>query len=206
MLRVQLRKRIWLALLAVAVVTLGAIMVTASLAANAPTTSPSPTASTSVDTPVPDVRAPSPHYLSRPPYFLNTTEKETRIYLKNATMWYGTPDSAIAKNVGYKVPDGTSVFIINGTIQNDYTTEQIIESSQGRLDTCFIGLDLYVYYSQGNSLPLFERGNPLRGTYEIGLKGGENAYFNMIFDTPSTSKTFAYFEIYVAFIDPIPQS
>ncbi len=204
MLRVQLRKRIWFVLLAVAAVTLGAIMVTASLAVNAPVVA-SPGATEETDVPVSGIRPVSAHYLSRPPYYPNNTEKETRIYLKDATVWNGSSDSEIAKDVGYKVPEGTSIFIINGTIQNDYSTEQIIKSSQGRLDTCFLGLDLYVYDSQGNLLPLFERGNPLRGTYEIGLKGGENAYFNMIFDTPSTSKTFAYFEIYVEFIDPIPQ-
>jgi hypothetical protein len=156
----------------------------------------------SPDFSVSDVSAVSPHYLSRPPYYPNNTDKSTKIFLESATLWYDK-NSSITSDLGYDLPKGSSALVINGTIRNDYTREQIVRWTQAGKDSCYIGLDLYVYEKQGNVVSIIERGNPLRGCFELSLRGSESASFNMIFDTQS--RNFAYYEIYVEYLDPAPQ-
>src|SRR3990170_4645251 len=92
----------------------------------------------SFDVPASGIKVVSPHYLSGPPYFPNNTYKITKIFLESATPWYGYSNSSIAAKVGINVPEGTSVLIINGTIRNDYTAEEILQWSQEGVGDCYI--------------------------------------------------------------------
>ena len=194
-----MRKRVWFALIPVVAIAIAAILLTASWAVNTPSEqegNPSP------DFPASGIVAVSPHYLSGLPYYPNNTYKLTKIFLESATPWYGYPNSTIASKVGIKVPNGASVLIINGTIRNDYTAQEILQWSQEGVGDCYIGLDAYLYNKQGNLISVIERGNPFRGCYEVSLKGGQTASYNMVF---ITNTEVAYFEIYVSYLRPIPQ-
>jgi hypothetical protein len=198
-----LRKRVWFALIPVVAIAIAAILLTASWAANAPTDQES---NQSPDFQASGILAVSPHYLSGLPYYPNNTYKITKIFLESATPWIGYANSTIAVKVGVKVPDGSSVLIINGTIRNDYTSQEIIQWSQEGVSDCYIGLDAYLYNKQGNLISVIERGNPLRGSFEVSLRGGEAASYNMVFITNSdVANNVAYYEIYVSYLRPIPQ-
>ena len=197
-----LKKRLWLASISVTVVALGMIMLVAFFAGGTTNTS-TPQGSTQSGVPELNVKAPDSHYLLTSPYFPNSTYKITKIFLESATPWIGYSNSSIAVKVGINVPQGTSVLIVNGTIRNDYTAEEILQWSQEGVGDCYIGLDAYLYNKQGNLVSIIERGNPFRGCYEVSLKGGETASYNMVF--VANSDDVAYFEIYVSYLRPIPQ-
>jgi hypothetical protein len=139
------------------------------------------------------------------PYYPNNTYKVTKIFLESAYIWYGYSNTTIAKKVGIddiKDLNGSTVLIMNGTIRNDYRAQELIQWSQEGDGSCYIGLDAYLYDAQGNLPNVIQRGNPFRGAYEISLRGGEEANYNMVF---ITNMTVAYYEIYVSYMRPIPQ-
>ena len=190
----------WFALIPVLAIATVIVTLVASWAANMPLNQEAAPWS---DVPASGITAASAHYLTGPPYFPNNTYKTTKIFLESATPWSGYSNSSIAATVGIDVPKDLSLLIINGTIRNDYTAEEILGWSQDGGGDCYIGLDVYLYNKQGNLVSIIERGNPLRGCYEVSLKGGETAIFNMVFVTPNTD--IAFFEIYVSYLRPIAQ-
>jgi hypothetical protein len=199
-----MKKPAWFALSSVLVVVfvILAALFLSSMARAATSTPTKEDLTSKPDFQVSDVAALNSQYLSRPPYYPNNTYKLTKIFLESATLWYDT-NSSVTKDLGYQIPKGSSAFVINGTIRNDYTLEQIVQWTQAGKDSCYIGLDLYVYDKQGSLVSIIERGNPLRGCFELPLRGGESAPFNMLFDVPT--KNFASYEIYVEYLDPTPQ-
>jgi hypothetical protein len=191
-------KKVWFALIPVAAVAVAVVMLVASCSAAVSVT---PVAN-KTDFPASEITAPAAHYLTQPPYYPNGTYKTTKIYLELAQPWYGYANSTIAAKVGIKDVDGASVIIINGTVRNDYSAQDILQWSQEGVSECYIGLDAYLYDHQGNLINVIERGNPFRGGYETSLQSGEKAFFNMVF---ITNASVAYFEIYVSYMNPRPQ-
>ncbi len=196
-----MKKRVWLALIPVAAVAIALLLVSSTWVATAET-SPSPQTKTPTDYPVTNITPPTAHYLTGLPYYPNNTYKVTKIFLESAYTWYGYSNTSIAKKLGIKDLDSSTVLVINGTIRNDYSAQEIIQWSQEGAPSCYIGLDAYLYDAQGNLLNVVARGNPFRGAYEISFRGGEEANYNMVFITNSTV---AYFEIYVSYMRPMPQ-
>jgi hypothetical protein len=196
-----LKKRVWLALIPVAAVAIVLLLFGSAWTATAET-SPNPQAKPPTDYPATGVTSPTPHYLTGLPYYPNNTYKVNKIFLESSHNWIGYSNSTIAKKLGIKDPNGSNVLIINGTIRNDYSAQEIIQWSQEGAGSVYIGLDAYLYDAQGNLLNVVERGNPFRGAYEISFRGGEETNYNMVFITNSTV---AYYEIYVSYMRPIPQ-
>jgi len=142
----------------------------------------------------------TPYYLSST-HFSNNTYVTTKIFLENATLWYDSNPNSVTY-AGFTTPEGMQLFIVNGTIRNDYSTEEILKSSQEGNTHCLVGLDVYLYDTQGNFVNTLNRGNPFRGSNEINLRGGEETNFNVAFATPNVDIT--AFEVYVTFLEPMP--
>lgn len=141
------------------------------------------------------------YYLCSPPNYPNNSYKITKIFLENVTAYDYSNTSSVA-GVEFTVHDGMSLFIINGTVRNDYSPSEILKSSHEGISHCTIGLDVYLYDAQGNFLNTLNRGNTFRGSCELLLRGSEKTDFEAIFVTPV--ENVAYFEIYVSFLDPLP--
>jgi hypothetical protein len=141
-----------------------------------------------------------PYYLSTPPFLSNNSYKITKVFLENATLWNGSSNSISGPNVFINL---TNPCFVNGTIRNDYTTQEIIELSKDGKSECYIGLDIYLYDNQGNMVNTLNRGNPFRGCYEVSLMNAQEASFTVDF---AASTQVASFEIYVSYLDPIPLS
>jgi hypothetical protein len=142
------------------------------------------------------------YYLTSPPNFPNNSYKITKIYLENATLWYGYSNEKLDADIEFDVPDGMFFFMVNGTIRNDYTGSEIVTSSQEGVSDCTIGLDIYLYDAQGNFISTLNRGNPFRGCYEVSLISSEEANFKVAFAVPE--KNVAHFEVYIRYLDPLP--
>ena len=141
------------------------------------------------------------HYLTTPPYFPNSTYKTTKVFLENATVWdNSTSDS---ENVDLSVPENHSLYFVNGTIRNDYSTQQIIQHSKEGKPYCSIGLDIYLYDSQGDFVNTLNQGNPFRGCCVLTMINGEEANFNVAFAVPD-SEVVVSFETFVSYLDPMP--
>jgi hypothetical protein len=154
----------------------------------------------SSDTLAPDIEV-TPHYLSTP-HFSSNTYITTKIFLEKANLWDIDASSSSVTEVGIAPPEGMSLFMVNGTIRNDYSTEEILRYSKEGNTHCLVGLDVYLYDNQENFVNTLNRGNPLRGSYELDLRGGEVANFNVVFATPNV--TITAFEVYVTFLEPMP--
>lgn len=141
----------------------------------------------------------TPHYLSTPTIYAGGSCRVTKIFLQEATLWFDSnADSAVAED--FPVAEDTFLFIVNGTLQNNYTPTEIIESSLEGVSDCIIGLDIRLYDNQGNSVSAVTRGTPFRG-FELKMKGGEEAYFEVPFVT--STRNVDYFEIYVSYLEPV---
>ncbi len=143
-----------------------------------------------------------PHYLSRPPYFPNNSDKPTRIFLKSATLRYDYSNVSFTSDSGYDDYRGVAAVVINATIRNDYDAEEIIQFSQKGISYCTVGIDVYMYDNQGDFVGTLHSGDPFRGCYEVDLKSGESTSFNMVFATPN--RNIDHFEIFVSYLSPIP--
>jgi hypothetical protein len=141
------------------------------------------------------------HYLTAPPFYPNNSYKTTKIYLESAYLWSGISTTISAADI-FTNPKGTSLFTVNGTVRNDYSTEEILKLSKEGINTCYVGLDIYLYDAQGNYVNTLSRGNTFRGYYEMNLKGGEEANFEVAF--AAASPDIASFEVYVNYLDPVP--
>ncbi len=140
-------------------------------------------------------------YLSSPPNFPNNTYKETKVFLENATLWSVQSTEDLPDNIDFTIPEGMSFFIVNGTIRNDYTYAEIIAANNDGISKCTIGLDIYLYDSQGTLINTLHRGNPFRGCYEVSLRSRENANFEAYFASPTDNV--AYIEIFVSYLNPL---
>lgn len=192
-----MRKRAWLA--AATVIAIASVMLIAFFGSgktNMPTSdvNPQPQPAASI------VNATS-HYLTSPPFYPNNSYKITKIYLESAAVWSGFSSTGSTAD-SFTNPNGTSVFTVNGTVRNDYTAEEILKLSKEGVSTCIVGLDIYLFDKQGNFVNTLSRGNNFRGYYELNLKGGEEANFDVAFAVPS--KDIASFAVYVNFLDPEP--
>jgi len=143
-----------------------------------------------------------PHYLSRPPYFPNNNYNITKIFLESATLTYDYSNISFTSDSGDEAFRGVHAIIINATVRNDYTVEEIIQFSQEGISNCLFGIDVYMYDEYGDIVPTRQRGNPFRGSYELGLKSGETISVNMVFAT--TNRNINYFEIYVSYLPNVP--
>ena len=197
----DLRKHTWVALLAVVAVC--TIMVTAFFVHGTTSTSKekvNPRVNTLSD----DVETISSQYLITPPFYPNNAYKTTRIFLIKAVLenYDFSSKSGSEDDIGFTVPDGTNLFTVNGTIRNDYNEQEILRLSQEGVSTCRIGLDIYLYDSQGNFVNTLNRGNPFRGCSELNLRSGEESRFFVAF--MPADNDIVYFKIYVSYLDPIP--
>lgn len=140
-----------------------------------------------------------PHYLSRPPHFPNnSSNKITKIFLESATLRYDYSNVSFTSDSGYDEYMGVPAVVINATIRNDYTVEEIIQFSQVGVSDCIVGIDVYMYDEQGDFVGTVQRGDPFRGCYTFSLKSGEVASVNMVFATPN--RNIDHFEIYVSYL------
>ncbi|MCW4010187.1 MAG: DUF3426 domain-containing protein [Candidatus Bathyarchaeota archaeon] len=139
------------------------------------------------------------YYLTTPPYFPDSTYKTTKVFLENATLW---SNATLEENAAFSVPENNSLFVVNGTIRNDYSVSEIIELSKEGQPYCSIGLDIYLYDSQGNLVNTLNQGNPFRGCCVLTMISGEESNFKVAFASPSSEV--ACFEVYVSYLDPMP--
>lgn len=137
------------------------------------------------------------HYLSKPPYFPNSTNKQTKIYLESATLWYDYSNISFTADSSYDNYEGVPAVIINATIRNDYSVEEIIQFSQEGISDCRFAIDVYLYDEEGTIVPTLHQGN-LRGCKELSLKSGETVSVDMVFATPN--RNIDHFEIYVSYL------
>ena len=146
-----------------------------------------------------------PHYLSRLPYFPNNTYKITKIFLKSATLTYNYSNISFTSDSGYEAFMGVPAIVINATVRNDYTVEEIIQFSQEGISDCLFGIDVYMYDDQGDIVETLQRGNPFRGSYELVLKSGEAVSVNMVFATNKRNiGNISDFKIYVSYLPNVP--
>lgn len=143
----------------------------------------------------------NPHYLTSPPNFPNNTYKITKIFLENATLWYGYSNEKLDADIEFDVPIGMSFFMVNGTIRNDYTGSEIVALAKEGISSCTIGLDIILFDSAGNSLSSINRGNPFRGCFQVSLISGEQANFKVAYAVP---ENVASFKIFIRYLDPLP--
>jgi hypothetical protein len=138
------------------------------------------------------------YYLSRPPYFPNISDNITKIFLESATLRYDYSNVSFTSDSGYEEYEGVPAVVINATIRNDYSVEEIIQFSQVGISNCVVGIDVYMYDNEGDFIGTLHRGDPFRGCYTLSLKSGETVSVNMVFATPN--RNIDYFEIYVSYL------
>jgi hypothetical protein len=186
-----LRRRIWISSIVVIVVCVSIIF--ALYANNSPSSSQGIKALS--DFPTMTI---GPHYLSRPPQFPDNSNKLTKIFLESATLRYDYSNVSFTSDSGYAKHEGVPAVVINATIRNDYTVEEIIQFSHVGVSDCVIGIDVYMYDNEGNFVGTINQGDPFRGCYTLSMKSGETVSVNMVFATPN--RNISYFEIYVSYL------
>ena len=139
-----------------------------------------------------------PHYLSRLPQFPDNSNKVTKIFLESATLRYDYSNVSFTSDSGYESYEGVPAVVINATIRNDYTVEEIIQFSQVGFSDCVVGIDVYMYDNQGDFVGTIQRGDPFRGYCTLSMKSGEIVSVNMVFATPN--RDIDHFEIYVSYL------
>ena len=192
-----MRKHIYIAVAIIALSVSIAIAFSAS-SVNSATTNE---VSQSVNPPASAIKTVGSYYLTSPPNFPNNSYKITKIFLENATLWYGYSNEKLDADIEFDVPEGMYFFMVNGTIRNDYTGSEIVALAKEGVGSCTIGLDIILYDDQGNFISTLNRGNPFRGCYQISLISGEESNFKAAFAVP---ENVASFEIYVRYLDPLP--
>jgi len=132
-------------------------------------------------------------YLSREPHFPSNTSKITKIFLESAsTYWINYSDNGVNSDV--------PAIMVNGTIRNDYTTEEIVQLSQEGISTLKVGLVVRLYDEQDKIIGTIGVGNPFRGHKELDLKGGDTTSYEIIL--LSSGEPVDYIEIYVSWLKP----
>ncbi len=139
-----------------------------------------------------------PHYLSRPPHFPNNSNNLTKIYLESSTLRYDYSNVSFTSDSGYEAYSGVPAVVINATIRNDYTVEEIIQSSQKGNSDCDVGIDVYMYDNDGSFVGTVHEGDPFQGCYTLSLKSGETVSVDMIFAT--LNRDINNFKIYVSYL------
>ena len=199
MLRIKglsLRKRTGLILRVIAIaVVLVSIFILSTI--NTPTQESSPAPNASAPT---TIAGKSNYYLTSPPSFVNNTYKITKVFLVKADA-YIYADTSPA-DIDFDVPQGMFLYIVNGTIRNDYSATEIIRLSSDGLNKCIIGIDIYLYDAQGGFINTLNRGNPLRGCSELTMRAQETSDFETVF--VSSIENVDHFEVYVSYLDPMP--
>ncbi len=139
-------------------------------------------------------------YLESPPYFSDNEYKVTKILLASASL-YDFTSAPSEIDVTYGLPPNSYLFMVNGSVKNEYSTEEIIKSSKDGHGFCIIGLDIYLYDAEDQRVNTLHQGNPFRGSYQSTLKAGETGFFEVAF---SSSISAERFEVYVRYLDPLP--
>ena len=189
-----MRRRIWIS--AIPVIILGVSILFVLYANNHRLSSQGISALSDIS--ASDTKAIGPHYLSRPPYFPNNSNKISKIFLELATLTYDYSNISFTSDSGYEAFMGVNATVINATVRNDYTLEEIIQFRQEGISDCLVGIDVYMYDEEGDIVGTIHRGNPFRGCYELSLKSGETVSINMVFATQN--RNINYFEIYVSYL------
>jgi hypothetical protein len=140
----------------------------------------------------------SSRYLSMPPHFADNGNNLTKIFLESATLSYDYSNVSFTSDSGYEDYLGVPAVVINATIRNDYTVEEIIQFSQVGFSDCIVGIDAYMYDDQGVFVGTLHRGDPFRGCQTLSMKSGESVSINMVFATPN--RNIDHFEIYVSYL------
>ncbi|NLE05627.1 MAG: hypothetical protein GX638_12615 [Crenarchaeota archaeon] len=139
-------------------------------------------------------------YLNSLPNYPNNNQKITKVYLSNSTC-YCYPEGSSISGAEFIVPDNMFLYVVNGTIRNDYAAEEILRLSEEGNNKCIIGLDVFLYDNQGNFINTINRGNPFRGSCELTLQAKSEMIFNTFFI--GAVEEVAYFEIYVSYLNPL---
>ena len=147
-----------------------------------------------------DIITIGPHYLSRPPYYPNNSNKITKIYLENAALWYDYTNISFTSKSRHYDFRGVEAVIINATLRNDYNVREITQFSTEGSSNLNVGIDVYMFEKNGDRVGTFRRGNPLRGCYELSLKSKQIVSINIVLATP---KTIDKFEIYVSWLPDV---
>jgi hypothetical protein len=124
-----------------------------------------------------------PHYLLTSPQYPNSSYKITKVYLENATSWVSTKNPVTINGEKFAASENSSIIVVNGTVRNDYSTEEIIKLSKEGQSNCYVGLDICLYDSQGNFISTLNRGNPFRGCIVLSLRGGEETSSRILCNT-----------------------
>jgi hypothetical protein len=138
-------------------------------------------------------------YLESPPYFANNDYKVTKIHLESASL-YDFTNASSEIDIAYDLPPNSYLFMVNGSIKNEYSTEEIIELSREGHGFCVTGLDIYLYDAEGNRVNTLHEGSPFRGGYQSTLKGGETGFFEVAFSSIAPAERF---EVYIRYLDPV---
>jgi hypothetical protein len=184
-----LKRRVWISSIAVIVVIVSILVV---LYVNNNPSSPQGTNMLSDF----DTLSIGPHYLSRPPYFPDNSDKITKFFLESAALKYDYSNASFTSDSGYEDYTGVPAVVVNATVRNDYTVEEIIQFSEVGFSESVFGIDVYMYDNAGNFVGTLHRGDPFRG-YVLSMKSGETVSVNMIFATPN--RNIDHFEIYISY-------
>lgn len=144
----------------------------------------------------------NPLYLSTLPIYPDNRYKITKIFLEKSTLWFMFSNTSRSEDSDFPISEDCFLYKVNGTIRNDYRTEEIVEFSREGRRNCIVGLEIYLYDSSGNFVDAITTGNPLHGCFEISLEGDAKADFNVHFAV--SNKNVETFEIYVIYLNPVP--
>jgi hypothetical protein len=142
-----------------------------------------------------------PHYLSRPLYFPDNSDKITKFFLESATLRYDYSNVSFTSDSGSEDYAGVPAVIVNATVRNDYSLSEIIQFSEPGTNRINFWLDVYLYDEEGNVVDTMQQGNPFKGSIQLLLKSGENATVNFVFAHPK--RNIDHFEIYVSYLPNI---
>lgn len=190
-------RNIWISLITIAVVGLG-ILFALYINDNA--------SSNSIKIESPYNLTIGQQFLSRPPHFPNNN-RQTKIFLESATLWKDYSNVSFGFDRSYYAFEGVPAVVVNATIRNEYSAEEIIEFSREGISDCSVGIDVYMYDEQGDAVGTVHSGDPFRGCCEMNLKSGESTSVNMVFVTEKmfvTENRIDHFKIYVSYLSPIP--
>ena len=153
-----------------------------------------------------NIEGPSSGYLTYYPSFKG--EKETMIFLVSTdNPRYGFYEGSDADWFGGEVHEGDPCFIVNVTVRNDYTTDTLWtdEDSPSNLYNRYVKLTAYLYNKQGGvdaddvTYPI----NSLHGGHVFAVEPGETDSVKLYLATDR--KDIKRYEIYVAYIGPLPE-
>lgn len=164
------------------------------------------------------VSSPAPQYLQYP----SGSGNISRIFLVSATSTFGKYPfaSAVSPAAGSTpvIKEGDTCLIINATIRNDYTLEDLPPNQMGttyyangtsvNTETAhaYVFLTAQIYDKQGTVINAVDVTPPydsagLSGAY-VSLQSGENASLTMYFAT--SRQDISYFEVIVRYVGSFP--